>query len=399
MSRPFISYNTWVSYTSTYVWYDVRGVVTRTGTYTSYAANRFAIKQASSSTPSKYRGKFVTPTAYLSRWYSVTCPTPGPTTVRRVSLGAGFDHRCETSGTGVDSGSTRDPAAMYSLPSSAKSMLEIKALNKLRNQQFNAGVAIAEAGETAKLFTTSVRRIASAVQSFRTSRPRDFSQAVANEGKRNRDGSWKRVPDSWLELQYGWNPLMADINGAVNELSQTVRRNDPVIVVKSKKSFSTTLPFGFTALNCTVYQDIATSVDAKVKLVYKLNNWILAEISRLGLSNPLEIVWERVPYSFVIDWFLPVGNWLSALGGDFGYSFQNGHLSVFVRMTESHNRTVASSPGFDSFTLPVQGHGGYFQRTLYGTSPVPGLYFKSPVSSGHIANALSLLATALARRR
>jgi len=33
---------------------------------------------------------------------------------------------------------------------------------------------------------------------------------------------------------------------------------------------------------------------------------------QLGLSRPLTSAWELVPYSFVIDWFVGVGDWLDA---------------------------------------------------------------------------------------
>jgi hypothetical protein len=32
----------------------------------------------------------------------------------------------------------------------------------------------------------------------------------------------------------------------------------------------------------------------------------------LGMVDPLQVAWEIVPYSFVVDWFLPVGSFLSA---------------------------------------------------------------------------------------
>jgi hypothetical protein len=32
-----------------------------------------------------------------------------------------------------------------------------------------------------------------------------------------------------------------------------------------------------------------------------------------GLVNPFEVAWEIVPFSFVADWFLPIGRYLSAL--------------------------------------------------------------------------------------
>jgi hypothetical protein len=33
----------------------------------------------------------------------------------------------------------------------------------------------------------------------------------------------------------------------------------------------------------------------------------------LGLTDPLSVVWEIIPYSFVVDWFLPVGTYLENL--------------------------------------------------------------------------------------
>jgi len=34
---------------------------------------------------------------------------------------------------------------------------------------------------------------------------------------------------------------------------------------------------------------------------------------RISLGNPMELAWELIPFSFVVDWFLPIGNWISAL--------------------------------------------------------------------------------------
>jgi hypothetical protein len=35
-------------------------------------------------------------------------------------------------------------------------------------------------------------------------------------------------------------------------------------------------------------------------------------INGLGLNNPVGIAWELIPFSFVVDWFVPVGKWLTA---------------------------------------------------------------------------------------
>jgi len=33
----------------------------------------------------------------------------------------------------------------------------------------------------------------------------------------------------------------------------------------------------------------------------------------LGLTDPLSVLWEITPYSFVVDWFIPIGTYLENL--------------------------------------------------------------------------------------
>jgi hypothetical protein len=40
----------------------------------------------------------------------------------------------------------------------------------------------------------------------------------------------------------------------------------------------------------------------------------LAAYRQMGLGNPLSILWERLPWSFVLDWFYPVGTYLELIG-------------------------------------------------------------------------------------
>jgi hypothetical protein len=40
----------------------------------------------------------------------------------------------------------------------------------------------------------------------------------------------------------------------------------------------------------------------------------LSALRQMGLGNPASILWERLPYSFVIDWFIPIGNYLELIG-------------------------------------------------------------------------------------
>ena len=49
---------------------------------------------------------------------------------------------------------------------------------------------------------------------------------------------------------------------------------------------------------------------------------------QLGIDNPLEVVWELIPLSFVADWFIPVGEFLRSLTATNGLVFHSGYKAT-----------------------------------------------------------------------
>jgi hypothetical protein len=104
----------------------------------------------------------------------------------------------------------------------------------------------------------------------------------------------------------------------------------------------------------------------------------------------------------VVDWFLPVGNWLSTLDADFGWDFHSGTLTKFSRGGSS---SIFTRSGFIPGDVKVDFSGDYYSakgfsmtRTVYSSASWGGIpRFKNPLSSQHIANALSLLVQAFRR--
>ena len=199
---------------------------------------------------------------------------------------------------------------------------------------------------------------------------------------------------------YGVNPLLADIQGACEALANYQRQEGNTFQVRTKKVHQGSVKVS-EAVNyaSSAFSVIPFKADNRILLRYNLSCPILARLSSLGLVNPLEIAWERVPYSFVVDWLLPIGNWLSALSGSFGFTFIHGYKSTFCTFEERGLTSVVPlfPNGRYSADLRVTTDFGYFRRSKYSSSPVPGLYIKSPVSAHHIAEALSLLATSFRR--
>lgn len=116
---------------------------------------------------------------------------------------------------------------------------------------------------------------------------------------------------------------------------------------------------------------------------------------RLGLKDPLSIAWELVPYSFVADWFIPIGAWLQARG------LQQAVKGTFVSsLTEKFEQRGASSAAANFELIGASAwrySTGVFTRTVEPQLKIPYPEFKplgKILSWQHCENAIALLINA-----
>lgn len=84
---------------------------------------------------------------------------------------------------------------------------------------------------------------------------------------------------------------------------------------------------------------------------FKINNPDLLLPAKVGLTNPLSVAWELIPFSFVVDWFLPIGKYLDALDVPLLYTFTDKILvnkyiwyrSVEVKSSDIFNYNVSGT--------------------------------------------------------
>lgn len=269
----------------------------------------------------------------------------------------------------------------------------IKALLKLKNQRINLAQAFAERKQVANMLSGTTRFIAGGVRSFRKLHPRKVWEAI----KRGEPTA------EWLSLQYGWNPLMSDVAGACQALSQRDADSSRYCFNVTGTSADRNRQIGHReAVGGLVKRQVTEEYEskAKVRLDYFLANPELASFASLGLTNPLHLAWELVPYSFVVDWVYPIGSWLSVLDADFGWQFRGGSTSTIGRYKRTDGpcfiNTDVSHPE-DRITSQAVGNASAFnfQRIVHFSSPLPDSpSIKNPFSGVHVANAIALLVQA-----
>lgn len=146
---------------------------------------------------------------------------------------------------------------------------------------------------------------------------------VRNVIKRNRYklgntslAATKSAANLWLAYRYGLMPLLYSCEDAIQVLNASPPKVDRHYQVTFRETFVTrnqVIPQSISGyVTFTEHTTESHSVSVRYKARISYTDSVLA---RFGL-NPWSLprtVWERVPFSFVVDWFYDVGGWIDRL--------------------------------------------------------------------------------------
>lgn len=215
----------------------------------------------------------------------------------------------------------------------------IDALKKLKDQKFNAGVAIAEAEGLARMGKDIMDNVSNVRRALRS---KDYKRAYDQFRKRNGFQSWdswkekygrsldraekaSTVPKSWLYYHFGFKPTVQDMANAQedwfrrhavpgeNNFRGSVMGSAKFIVNKEFES-DATIPRALQMV-------MKASQRMRVFLSVQLQDAFHARLAQMGATNVPEAAWNAVPYSWLVDYFVSVGDWLSVLDAGLGYQF------------------------------------------------------------------------------
>jgi hypothetical protein len=294
-----------------------------------------------------------------------------------------------------------DVSSQLSVPSDVRSRAILQARLNLKDQKVNLSTAFVERRQVVSLVTDTAHRLGSAINDLKHGRLPKSLGKLKSVSK-----TLKTAGQQWLELQYGWKPLLSDVKGAAEalvdaDMKDTARYGASVHGRASDVTKYVDDRDGF-ILNggcpCHYLCQVDTRYSCKVNLNFLMDSAPLVQAAALGLTNPLELAWEEIPFSFVADWFVPIGNYLSALDAEAGWTFRAGSIGEVVdsksRMHLSENHDPYWNQGLQN--IRVSGHASsrrrFYDRTTLGAAPVPELPSAlKALSTLHMSQALALL--------
>jgi hypothetical protein len=246
-------------------------------------------------------------------------------------------------------------------------------LATVRGLSADASGLVAEIDETAKMITDMAKIVS------------DVSLCLSNPFKCKRTlkhlkafYTWKAIPSAVLLNNFAIQPTVSALNDIVTRLKDeeySLYREAEFRMVQ--KDFTSG-----TYWNCR--KRLVTKTKLSIKL--KDNGFL----TRVNLGNPLEWAWERIPFSFVVDWVLPVGNFVQAVGTLNTIEFSHGTRTQKHRMIATGTDSSESAIGY-KLTTGFNSQMNTYERQVVGGPSMPAIKPVKSKSLTRLASAVSLL--------
>lgn len=117
-----------------------------------------------------------------------------------------------------------------------------------------------------------------------------------------------KAADLWLFYAYAIMPLILEIKQLIGHIKEIEPR---AVHGRARRSFS-----GSHVITDSYYRGerrhvgyVSSHVRGYVTIVDPYKKLL----SEFGFTNIATIIWERITYSFVVDWFINIGSWLASL--------------------------------------------------------------------------------------
>lgn len=296
----------------------------------------------------------------------------------------------------------------------------VKARNNVADRVASFGESIVELTKT----LSSLKDLASRVDKFiAAALARDYNTVADSLGIPRRVRKHRRavmrynklgiptVSNAFLCWNFGLSPIVSDMVALAIAMGQ----GKPLrIVGKALTSYETgEQAHTTTQRGAVAYSGLGYTANFRetrrsgtyVRLDYEVNIEELRQLSSYGLLDAPATLWAVVPYSFLVDFVLPVSEVLRSLTATHGLTFRGGSATRFITIDRRYSHTSVDKGSrfeyFEDFRLSVPDlRGVKMVRSVFSSEPNPiTLWVKDPFGAFEAATVFSLLGQKLGARR
>lgn len=286
-------------------------------------------------------------------------------------------------------------------------------LAALSSADINIGQTLGEISETGSLLLQRGLQLAYLVKALRQHKLKDAFGIITGGAlgirkvKRSSDrklglevyrpekpGAIDRAASFYLEGKFGWAPLISDLtalaNGAIKKATDSA--GFPVMSVTRQRTNQPYIGPG-TYISTNVHREGKCEMGCKMSVSYTVSNSFLAGLNSLGLVNPFATGWELLPLSFLVDWLVNVGGFLSGLTAPVGLDFLHGYTTTWVKndiyATSNYVAKQWNVPFGKLPSVNVRSYG--FRRVPFLSFPKPGLWINLSLNPSQVTTLIALL--------
>lgn len=222
-----------------------------------------------------------------------------------------------------------------------------KLVEKAREVESSYGALIAQYNEAADMIFKRAKQLLDLVRGFFSRSARKTAKALRALSKGLPKTGGKRLPSPkelarasadkasqwWLEYWFGWSPMVADIQNAVEVLAS----HPPYVPLKEGSGKGAMRTYRFMdkhpstgTVQRFVYQDLKVEGVVQVGCKVRCDNPNAYLARSLGLTDLPGIAWEVVPYSWLVNWFVDVAGWLDQWTWAFGLEIKDPYTTHMV---------------------------------------------------------------------
>lgn len=270
----------------------------------------------------------------------------------------------------------------------------VRIANQLRSQIKGEAVNLAnmlgEYRQAASLFGDAAFKVFTLVQAVRKRDPRILMHEFYSPRGRLRKEIPRRLrrklSGEYLSFMYGVKPLMQDMHQAMLDMKGRLTDRPPLLKLDARvpqtSSWQTKWYCPLNSRQDGRKTHLERRVDKGRAYVLLRNDILLNSLGAYGFTNPLSVAWELMPFSFVVDWWLNVGDVLSSLDNCLYVQ-----ASVWQLTTKYEYRCLSEIYGVGATYVLNE----YTRSTPASLATASSLAYKPSLSLTHVANGTALL--------